>query len=391
MTAAVAAAPGEGKPGNGFDLSALKPGEDEITMPRAPFGDPALVSRFKRSLLEPKNKRELMRLLQKTFLFADTSEEFRTIICDQVWPMNYLPDQIVFRHGELGNWMAVIISGRLKRMLQRKNIEIAIGDLGPGAIIGDIGLFGLNRRRSFTVVALTEVTVLIVTRECLNEAVQNVITRLPGPGVSNFSKKSVTMFKDAEGMQDLMQDTDSFLKLDCFKGLDRDFVMTLREHSEPRLCYPNQVLMRENAYGNEMYVLRAGTVKVEKQGKFICDLSSGVVLGELAVLGSDKRRMATVICTSLCLFRVLHGDDFHQLLASFPRARRVFDHRYIARLVAINLRNVQEERSSLDNFFGSAAPRTTQEMAQLFGAVAEDDDGITPRKANLALPPIGSK
>jgi len=365
------------------DMDLLETQVPDGSMPRPPYGDVASVGRFKRNIVDRRCKRELIRLLQKTYLFADTTEEFRNCICDSVWPVTYLADQVVFRHGELGNWMAIIISGRLKRTLQRKSIEISIGEIGPGAIIGDIGLFGLNARRSFTVTALSEVTVLIVTREALQASKEKAAAKLGTPGVI---LKSV-LFEDAESMQNLMQDTDSFLKLDCFKGLDKDFVMTLREFSEPRLCYPNQVLMRENAYGNEMYVLRAGRVKVEKQGKFIVELGSGVVLGELAVLGSDKRRLATVICTSLCLFRVLHGDDFQELLDSFPRARRVFDHRYIARLVAINLRNVQEERTSLDNFFGSAAPRTTQEMATLFGTTNEEDAG-NAKKELPSLPPI---
>lgn len=171
-----------------------------------------------------------------------------------------------------------------------------------------------------------------------------------------------------------MADAESFTHLSCFKKLDRDFVMTVRENSEPRLCYPNQVLMKENAFGNEMYILRAGEVKIEKNQKHLVNLSSGVVLGELAVLGSDKRRTATVTCATLCLIRVIHGDIFHDILNSFPKAKRVFDHQYIARLVAIEMQTAGEDLKKLDNFYGSATPRTDSQMVEMFGATMNLED-----------------
>merc|ERR1711865_1133330 len=105
--------------------------------------------------------------------------------------------------------------------------------------------------------------------------------------------------------RNMMEDTESFLQLHCFGKLDRSFVLAMYKHSEPRLCYPNQVLLKEQQYGNEMFILRHGTVRVEKGGKALVELHSGVVIGELAVMGNDKRRTATVVCTSLCLIRVV--------------------------------------------------------------------------------------
>jgi len=361
----------------------LKPIDPTEAMPKAPAGEPNTIANFKRSMLSPRHKKELVRLLGKTFIFAGTREDFRERICDEVWPVVYAQGQEVFHNGDRGDWMALCISGKLQRTIDRssdlRSLEIDVGTIGAGAIIGDIGLFGINPRRSFTVKAETEVTVLILTRDVLRMCVDE--QRFKG----NQEGKSVQMFAEAEEMGGLMADMNQFLELDCFRGLDPEFIMSLRDHSEPRLIYPNQVLMRENNYGNEMYVIRSGKVHIEKGGKWIMQLDHGVVLGELAVLGSDKRRMATVMSDSLCLIRVIHGDDFHSLIKNFPKARRVFDHRYIARLVTINLRNVTEERTHLDDFYGSAAPRTTQEIAELLGTAEEKSS--SPKKLQ-ALPPI---
>jgi len=330
---------------------------------RLPPFDDLLVTRWKTSVSEPKKKLQLAKLLAKTLIFADTTENFRLAIVDAIAPVEYHEGQVVFRHGEEGDWMAVVLTGRLERKLQREATEISIGEVGPGGIIGDLGMFGINPHRSFTVASLSSSLLLVLSKAQF----ENAAAVAGGP-------VSLSLFRDGKEMENLMADTESFLHLQCFKKLDKDFVMTLRENSEPRLCYPNQVLMKENAYGNEMYILRAGEVKIEKGHKFIVKLGAGVVLGELAVLGSDKRRTATVTCTSLCLIRVLHGDVFHEILNSFPRAKRVFDHRYITRLVSIEMQSAGEDLKKLDQFYGSATPRTDAQMVQLFGATMNLDD-----------------
>jgi len=312
---------------------------------------------WKRSLQDTKTRTQLVRLLAKTLIFADTTEAFRQGIVDAVAPAEFDAGQVVFRHGEPGDWMGILLSGRLERRLQRVSTEIVIGDVGPGGIIGDLGMFGLNPNRSFTVVALTHVVMLLLTQEMFEDAV----ARVGGP-------KSLSLFRDSYEMQNLMADTESFVNLKCFRKLDRDFVLTLRANSEPRLCYPKQILMKEGHFGDEMYILRSGTVKIEKDGKFVVELPSGTVLGELAVLGTDKRRTATVTCTSLCLIRALHADVFHEILDRFPSAKRVFEHAYVARLVSVHVQSAKEEKCMYDKFYGSATPRTRGQMQELFGS-----------------------
>lgn len=341
------------------------------------------VQKWKQALEDPRKRSQLERLLAKTLIFAGTNEAFRSAIVDAVQPIEYHMGQVIFRHGEPGDWMGLVLSGRLERRLQRRDNEIVIGSVAPGGVIGDLGLFGVNPHRSFTVITVEQTVLLVLSRaqfeRCMSE--------------QDRACEILTAFRNGTHMENLMKDVESFLNLQCFRKMDKDFVMTLRDHSEPRLCYPNQIIMKEGSYGNEMFILRAGKVKIEKGGKFVVELHSGVVLGELAVLGSDKRRTATVTCTSLCLVRVLHGDVFHDILDSFPRAKRVFDHAYIARLVSIEMQSASEDLKKLDSFYGSASPRTDAQMVSLFG----DQLKIDPRSGlqsargtskQLALPKI---
>jgi len=361
--------------------------EGSLGNPRVPVQDQAFLERWRAGLEDPKKKFQLVKLLTKTLMLADTTDAFREAVVDRIQVARYHEGQVVFRQSEPGDWMAIVLTGRLERKLQRRDREVLIGDVGPGGIVGDMGLFGICPVRSFTVTSIESSVLLILTMAQFNQAVCTA----GGP-------VSLSLFRDGQEMENLMADTESFLELACFKTLDKDFVMALHENSEPMLCYPNQVLMKENAYGNEMYILRKGQVRVEKAKKLIVTLGSGVVLGELAVLGSDKRRKATVTCSSLCLIRTLHGDVFHDILNQFPRAKRVFDHAYIARLVSIEMQSAGEELRKLDQFYGSATPRTGAQMVQMFGGKsgtfgnaikALEEASGSPRK-DIMLPRIKS-
>ncbi|CAK0873492.1 unnamed protein product [Prorocentrum cordatum] len=170
------------------------------------------------------------------------------------------------------------------------------------------------------------------------------------------------ILEDAREMQNLMADRDAFGQISCFRNLDHDFVMTLFETLEPRVVYPGMVLMKEGNYGNEMYILHIGEVKVERGGQHLADCHSGTVLGELAVLGLDKRRTATVTAKKLCLVYVLHGDVFHVALQKFPESRRIFDRAYITKLLRHELQKAEEEKADLDKFYGSVHPMSTADF-----------------------------
>lgn len=350
------------------------------TTANLPDFDPARLRTWKESLRNPKIKAQLIRLLSKTLVFAQASEQFRSAIADAVMPLELAPGQVVFRHGHQGTWLGILLSGRLDRLLERQHREIHTGDVGPGGLIGDLGLFGVSVTRTYTVTALTPSVILVLSHEKFADAI-----------AAHGMPASLAFFRDGIKVQNLMADTESFLNLRCFQRLDRDFVLALREHSEPRLCYPNQTLMREGHFGDEMYILRAGSVKIEKNGKFVVELPAGVVLGELAVLGSDKRRTATVVCSSLCLIRALHADVFHEILDKFPAAKRVFDHAYIARLVSLEVSNAKEEMQQLARFHCSPSPKHSEEMQKLIGVTLKKADDKRRNADNsklLMLPPL---
>jgi len=114
-------------------------------------------------------------------------------------------------------------------------------------------------------------------------------------------------------------------------------------------------------------VLRSGTVRVERNHQHVVTLGEGVVLGELAVLGTDKRRTATVVCTSVCIMRALHGNVVNQILEGFPSAKLHFEHEYFSRRLVNDCSACKEERDSMDMFYGSPMPLTTAAVQKMLG------------------------
>jgi len=335
------------------------------------------MSQWKATLRKERSRRELVRLLDKTLIFANTVHSFRSGIIDFVVPVQLGAGEAVFKQGQPGDWLGIVIAGQCRRVLDRGGKQIPIGEVNPGGIFGDLGLLGISPIRSFTIVTTCPTTILVLTRANYERTVAD-----------HGGVQSLTTLSQAAGMQNLLVDVTSFLVLECFHGLAREFVLKLRDSSEPRIYYPNQVLMREGHYGNEMYILRHGSVRLERDRKLVEEVGSGSVLGEYAVLGQDKRRKFTAICTSLCLIRALHADVFHDIVARYPDDKRVFEHRFIAKVVHIDVHNAKDERSARDKIHGSVMPRSAGEVDSLLGK----DKGVNMFKARfktqMTLPPI---
>ncbi|CAE8722998.1 unnamed protein product [Polarella glacialis] len=227
-----------------------------------------------------------------------------------------------------------------------------------------MGLLGIINHRTMTVLTAEPTTLVLLTKAAFEEIVQRT------GGHEDYS-----LLRDAAKMQNLSDDKESFCDLACFSRLEREFVSALCEQLETRLLYPGNVLMKENENGNEMFILYAGMCKVAKGGIHLADLGNGVVIGELAVLGSDKRRTATVTITSLTLVYVLNGDVVHDILERFPNAKKIYDHEYVARLLHFELHKVKDEIEHLNNFYGKAHPMKTADVRKHIMGI--DDDPTT--------------
>jgi CRP/FNR family cyclic AMP-dependent transcriptional regulator len=73
---------------------------------------------------------------------------------------------LIVKEGEHGDFMFIIVEGKVKVLLKRGKKEIVLANLGKGNFFGEMGLFG-RKSRSATVQALTDLKLVKVTRRDL--------------------------------------------------------------------------------------------------------------------------------------------------------------------------------------------------------------------------------
>ncbi len=84
------------------------------------------------------------------------------------------------------------------------------------------------------------------------------------------------------------------------------------------------VLMDEDEPAESFYVIVTGTVRVERNGRFVRSMSDGGFLGEIALV-EDTTHTATVTCTTDCQFVQLGRHEFGRVMARFPDVRTRVD------------------------------------------------------------------
>jgi voltage-gated potassium channel len=113
---------------------------------------------------------------------------------------------------------------------------------------------------------------------------------------------------------------DQFAAVPLFASLtpeQREAMASLTElRSEP----PGTQLIGEGAPGYALFVLLDGTATVTNPGAEPAVLGPGDFFGEIALLGSEGRRSATVTATSDVTLAVMFGSDFRVFERDFPEA-----------------------------------------------------------------------
>eukprot|EP00933_Yihiella_yeosuensis_P018435 TRINITY_DN15129_c0_g2_i4.p1 TRINITY_DN15129_c0_g2~~TRINITY_DN15129_c0_g2_i4.p1 ORF type:complete len:362 (+),score=76.69 TRINITY_DN15129_c0_g2_i4:76-1161(+) len=341
-----------------------------------PSIDEELVKNWDESLSDLNHRAELAKLLAKVPLFSTATDIFRNSLADALVPYQVSAGATVFRQSLEGDWLAIVLSGRLDCKIKRadQGDAVKVKEVAPGGVVGDMGLLGVAPVRTVTAEATQESTLALLTRAAFEELV----------GESGGPDAFPTL-QAARAMQGLTADISGFCDLACFKRLERKFVAALCEQLEPRLLYAGHAMMKEGDIGHEMFILHAGSVSVEKGGQRLASLGGGVVLGELAVLGSDKRRTATVTCTALCLVYCLHGEVVHNILQRFPESKKIYDHEYVERLLRFELGKVRDEITQLNDFYGKAHPMPIAEVRRkCFGEIPDEEYDM------LAISPAAS-
>lgn len=302
--------------------------------------DEGLINRWKASLKNPVILRQLVKLLGGTRAFAETNEDFRACIAQEVVPQQCPAGEHVQRVGDAGNWMGIVLTGQLGRQMQDGAFPIFAGDIRHGGTVGDLGLFHVSQTRLCTVVAVVDTVLLLLSRASYEKA---LLVVGGGPVLDQLSSR-------AARWRELVEDPECFCSLKCFQGLEKGFGTAIHRLSEPRLFYPNEILVKEMDLVKDTFILSHGQVRAEEASVLVAEHCSGTVLG------GDGPRIVTVTCTSLCIVHVLRSSVFNKVMQNFPNAKRHFDLQHISQRACIELEQVKGEMENLSCFYGSPHP-----------------------------------
>jgi NTE family protein len=98
---------------------------------------------------------ELEAFLADIPFFAALDEASRLEIARQLEPVHVAAGEVVFRQGDAGDGLYLVVSGRLRVTVATEGTEHAVQDLGRGAVVGEIALL-TDRPRTASVHAVRD-------------------------------------------------------------------------------------------------------------------------------------------------------------------------------------------------------------------------------------------
>lgn len=114
--------------------------------------------------------------------------------------------------------------------------------------------------------------------------------------------------------------TDVLARLPIFATLEPRSMEAVAALARVVAMRAGTVLLREGEAAESFYVIASGTVRIERQGRFVRSMSDGGFLGEIALVETGDRT-ATATCATDCELVELGSHEFGRVMATFPDVR----------------------------------------------------------------------
>lgn len=141
--------------------------------------------------------RNIVNTLSRNFLFEDLTPSELKFVRDIVHVRTYRPGETVFRQGEVGVGMYIIVSGHVDITVEERNPSgddkdsIFVTRLEPGDFFGEIALVEDNGRRTATATTHDEVVLIGFFKPDLVQ----IMSRNPATGVKILNRLAQVLGK----------------------------------------------------------------------------------------------------------------------------------------------------------------------------------------------------
>jgi CRP-like cAMP-binding protein/thioredoxin reductase/Fe-S-cluster-containing hydrogenase component 2 len=263
-----------------------------------PADEPILQAKF-RGLPVPRSVDAWLEMLRgNVAILSDMSPlQMREFMLDSEARF-YPAGATVFERGDVGSSLFGIASGSVRVEVSSTDPAIAVS-IGAGSIFGEVGLIS-GRRRGATIRAAEDSILVEVPRM----AALRLMSAVPA------ARRTITRISIERQLLQMFG-----------AGLVADDLAELLETAEVRSVKAGETIIEEGAEGRDIFVIRQGSMVVEKRigGRpvFLSYLPAGSYVGEMALL-EDGRRTATVRAAVKSEVVRIDGEAFRRLLERNP-------------------------------------------------------------------------
>ena len=199
---------------------------------------------------------------------------------------------------------------RLSRETQMPNDDPSGSVLGPGDLLGVISTMAYRSSHIETARAMTDVTLVPVRRDQFGQIIRTN---------NQVAIKIITQFsKRMRGLNEALTKPVSSKKAVTQNTPEKHYTTDGRTRVYPQ----NAVIFSEGESGDEVFVIKSGSVKITKKAEngeiLLAILPSGNIFGEMALLDSAPRT-ATATAREECQLMVLNQANFDQVISTQPQ------------------------------------------------------------------------
>ena len=211
----------------------------------------------------------------------------------------YRANQVVFERNDIGSSLFGIASGSVKVEVDPRNPSVVV-PIGEGSIFGEVGLIS-GRRRGATIRAAEPLIVVEIDRNAALKLMASVKAARDTVNRISIERQILQIFGSGLSASDITE------------------VLASAQVVEVK---PDEPIIREGEDGYDIFIIRSGSMIVEKEigGKavFLSYVPAGTYSGEMALIDGG-RRTATVRAAIKSEVVRLNGDVFRELLARKPQ------------------------------------------------------------------------
>lgn len=254
-------------------------------------------------------KQDRIMKIKASALFRTCSEPILQEIETELTDIYLEKDEILFREGDVGDSLYIVIEGKLAVYTTDKNGNKIIIDEKPlGSCVGEIAML-TGQLRSASVCAIEKTSLMALSKKGFTQLADK------HPGLVNVISNAI--------LPNLQMGYLAPILADLFGSINMTDMQQLQSEMQWQTLAKGDVLFRQGDPGDGMYIVITGRLQIfilddNKKEKLHSEVGPGEVVGEIALL-TQETRSATLYAIRETNVVKLPTHVFDKLIDQYPK------------------------------------------------------------------------